>query len=480
MQQPIGRRAVIRLVSLCVVVPILCSCGDDDPITPLPPNLDDLAVSLAVEPATPLISEAVTATIRVSGGDARTALAAARIAWGWTEEYSYLFDDLGRVEVQLQFVALGEQQVRVRIQAGQQERVLSQTVQVRAGDGDGSLEMIPVAAGPFLRGDDQSAFSLQRPQRQIQLAAFALARTEVTNATFAQAIQWAASRGLVEAGPSPRFLIWTPIAGGEPQTILDLAASDLLWDGTNASVQPGRELCPVSGARWAGATTVCNWLSEMAGLEPCYTFTPSNPLHLYTVSCDFTRDGYRLPTEAEWEKAARGGLTLMPGPNPSPDRVFPWGQPDLHLRIDLNLDGDPPYPLEMYGSLRANVAAPLNANRPFGGPIFGGSLPVGSFPGGRGPYGHDDLQGNIAEWCHDWFGYGYYTTSPDTDPRGPDAVLPSIDDFKAFRGDSWYGPFIPGLNAFSVEEGCSKRRWATYHFSASFLGFRLARSMPAP
>jgi len=195
-----------------------------------------------------------------------------------------------------------------------------------------------------------------------------------------------------------------------------------------------------------------------------------------TVTCDFTRNGYRLPTEAEWEKAARGGLTLPSGTNATPDRFFPWGNDALYLRIDGNLDGDPPFPFDLYGSLRADVGAPLNASRPFTGPIFGGSLPVGSFPAGRGPYGHDDLMGNIAEWCNDWFGAGYYSDSPDVDPHGPESVLPSIDDFKVLRGDSWYGAYIPAMNAFSVEVGASKRRWATYHFSAPYLGFRVART----
>jgi formylglycine-generating enzyme required for sulfatase activity len=342
------------------------------------------------------------------------------------------------------------------------------------------LELLPIAAGPFLRGDDQSAFSLQRPQRQIQLSAFALARTEMTNATLAQAVAWAVARGLVQSAADARFLVSTFLPGGDPIVVLDLGASDLLWNGTAAVVIAGRELHPATGVRWVGAAAICNWLSSMEGLDPCYAFVISNPLHLYTVTCDFTRNGYRLPTEAEWEKAARGGLTVPAGTNPTPDRSFPWGNQELHFQIDGNLDGDPAYPLDLFGSLRANVAAPANANRPFTGPIFGGALPVGSFPGGRGPYGHDDLYGNAAEWCYDWFAFGYYADSPPDDPHGPDTVLPSIDDFKAFRGDSWYGPLIPALNAFSVELGGSKRRWATYHYSAPFLGFRVARSGMGP
>ncbi len=471
---------VVRATAFCAVVAFAAGCGDEGPATPLQPLLGDLALSLEVTPGAPLLSESVTARIRVAGGDAQAALGTARISWGWTEQYSYLFDDVGRVELQLQFFGGGDQQVRVRIQAGTEERILSQNVHVSVGDHDGSLEMIPITAGPFLRGDDQSAFSLQRPQRQLEISEFALARTEMTNATLAQAIQWAAARGLVQAAADPHFLVSTLAPGGDPTVVLALDASDLIWSGTAIMVRAGRDLYPATGVRWVGAAAVCNWLSSMEALEPCYTFVVSNPLHLYTVTCDFTRRGYRLPTEAEWEKAARGGLSLAAGTNPAPDRSFPWGNQDLHFHINENLDGDPAYPLDLYGSLRANVAAPPNANRPFNGPIFGGALPVGSFPGGRGPYGHDDLYGNAAEWCYDWFAFGYYVDSPADDPHGPDTVLPSIDDVKACRGDSWYGPLIPALNAFSVELGGSKRRWAPYPYSAPFLGFRVAESVAGP
>jgi formylglycine-generating enzyme required for sulfatase activity len=473
--RPVGRRAAGIVLSLALV----CACDDESPLAPIP-TLDDLDLALEVTPASPLISEAVTARIRLAQGDAAGALAGSPIAWGWTSDYAYLFDDRGRVEVELQFFAPGEQEVRVRIQRGTQERLLSQRVMVRTGTVDGSLLMITVAAGPFLRGLDQTAFASQRPQRQLELSAFGLARTEMTNAATVRVIDWALDQGFVSADPTGRFLLWTPAGGTQALIVIDFERSALRWNGTRAVPLPGRELHPVTGVHWAGAPAICNWLSVMDGYDPCYTFTASNPLHLYTVTTDFTRSGYRLPTEAEWEKAGRGGLVLPAGANPAPTRIYPWGDDPVLFRIEDNLDGDPQMSLDLYGSQRANVARRSSGSRLFSGPIFGGTLPVGSFPAGRGPYGHDDLFGNAAEWCNDWFAFGYYAEAPGVDPRGPESMYPSLDDFKSLRGDSWYGSLIPGLDAFSVEEGVAQRRWSAYHYAADFLGFRLARTLNVP
>ncbi|HZL85419.1 MAG TPA: SUMF1/EgtB/PvdO family nonheme iron enzyme [Candidatus Krumholzibacteria bacterium] len=475
------RPRVLLLVLNTVIAAALAGCGEDEPfIAAPPPPLDTLDLSLEVSSTSVLISEMVTARILVAGGDARSELASAVISWGWVEEYTYLFDDVGRTELDLQFLRIGEQEVRVRIQRNGEERLLSRPVTVRGGESDGSLEMIRVAAGDFLRGDTESAFSFQQPQRRIHVSEFALARTEMTNAALARAINWAAGLGRVERALNAPFLQWMPVPAGELQTILDLSKTNLAWNGSGVSVVPGRETYPVVGVRWYGMAAVCNWLSEMEGLEPCYTFTPSDPLHRYLVTCDLSRNGYRLPTEAEWEKAARGGLMLPAGVNDSPERNYPWGDEDLYFPIDDDLDDSSPTTLDLHGSLRANVAAPLHASRPLQRFLFGGTLPVGSFPNGRGPYGHDDLMGNVAEWCHDWFAPGYYGSSPDVDPTGPATVYPSLDDFKVLRGDSWFGTYIPQWDAFSVEEGGSKRRWAEYHYDASFVGFRVARSLPSP
>ena len=146
---------------------------------------------------------------------------------------------------------------------------------------------------------------------------------------------------------------------------------------------------------WYDATELCNWLSERSGLNPCYS------LALINTECDFDASGYRLPTEAEWEFAARGGIHsqgyLYAGSNYP--RTVGW--------YDANSQG---------------------YRRPVGQKL----------PNELGLY---DMSGNLREWCWDWYERDYYSVSPTGDPAGPELDLEHFADVNRVRRggsfDSW-------------------------------------------
>jgi formylglycine-generating enzyme required for sulfatase activity len=148
----------------------------------------------------------------------------------------------------------------------------------------------------------------------------------------------------------------------------------------------------------------------------------------WSEASDFcrTRDK-RLPTEAEWEKAARGDS----------GNLFPWGQ-------------RPPTPaLAMFGQYHVHEI-----------PIV---APVDSGEEGRSPYGLHHMAGNAAEWVEDWFGIDYYATMPDRNPQGP-----ANGRYKVVRGGSWKS--APALLRTATRSGASPNQ------RASTIGFRCARS----
>jgi formylglycine-generating enzyme required for sulfatase activity len=232
-------------------------------------------------------------------------------------------------------------------------------------------------------GDDD-----EEPEHQAYVSAFCIDLYEVTNAQYADALSWAAAHGYA-------FWSGSNVMQSRSHWTLFLEVSNVdcrvCRAGSVFAAEPGYEDHPVVEVSWYGAAAYCNWISLIDGLTPCYDTD--------TWKCDFSVNGYRLPTEAEWERAARGTRD---------ERTYPWGfdAPDCE---------------------RANCWQDRS------GGCVGGTAPVGSCPSGCSPYGLYDMAGNVWEWCNDWYDESYYRTSPERDPRGP-----SRGTYRVLRGGSWY------------------------------------------
>lgn len=242
--------------------------------------------------------------------------------------------------------------------------------------------MVPVPEGEFTRGSEEGENN-EKPERRIFLDAYEIGAYAVTNQEF---------KGFVEAGGYDTEEYWT--AEGWKWRLGESISEprywfDRQWNGANF---------PVVGVSWYEAAAYAQWLSKETG------------------------ENYRLPTEAQWEKAARG----------ADGRTYPWGNEfdkDLCNSIELGL---------------------------------GRISPVGLFPGGRSGYGCFDMAGNAWEWCADGYDGSYYKDSPAKNPKGP-----AGGSNRVIRGGSW------GLGARYCRAAC--RDWYRPGSWWGDGGFRLVR-----
>lgn len=177
--------------------------------------------------------------------------------------------------------------------------------------------------------------------------------------------------------------------------------SRIHWNDGSFGVTAGKEDHPVVMVSWYGAVAYANWRSAMEGRVPSYVGWSGN----------FAGNGYRLPTEAEWERAARGGQS-------NPYYRYPWGD---------TVDG--------------SMANYSDSGDPYESGSYPWTTPVGYYDGGQTPpgvdmangYGLYDIGGNVWEWCNDRYGaYLSCNPSPCDNPRGP-----GNGPYRVLRGGSW-------------------------------------------
>jgi formylglycine-generating enzyme required for sulfatase activity len=176
---------------------------------------------------------------------------------------------------------------------------------------------------------------------------------------------------------------------------------------------------PVEQVRWSDAVRFCNKRSELERLRPCYD--------LKTWKCDFEADGYRLPTEAEWEYACRAGASTAYffGDDPSKLRDYAW--------FDKNSGGHP---------------RPVGQKQP-------------------NAWGLYDICGNLWEWCNDFYKVDYYNESASIDPKGPEA-----GQTKVVRGGAWRFSAEKCRSAYRYNENPG---YADVCFGYDIYGFRCVR-----
>ncbi len=294
----------------------------------------------------------------------------------------------------------------------------------------GAQALIP--AGEFMMGNSfasNEGGADELPRHAVYVDTFFMDVTEVTNAQYTAALNWALSQGLVSVISNVVYKFNSGTSVPYCKTRAIAGFSGITWNGTGFVAVVDKQNHPMVEVTWHGAAAFCNWRSAMEGKPLSYDVS--------TWLCDFNSLGYRLPTEAEWEKAARGGAT---------GRRFPWSDQDTiqHARCNYYSSATHSYD-----------TSPTRGYHPlWGAGGYPGTSPVGFFDGslrlradwgwpaaatsyqtanGANGYGLHDMAGNVWEWCNDWYQSNYYSTNPPyINPRGP-----ASGSDRVYRGACW-------------------------------------------
>lgn len=271
-------------------------------------------------------------------------------------------------------------------------------------------DMALIPAGSFTMGDSLDGDSYAPPVT-VNVSAFLMGKNEVTKALWDEVRTWGASNGY----------------------------NDLAQGAGKAADHPAQTISWWDVVKW------CNARSQKEGLTPVYTVSGAVMKTGTTApSANWSANGYRLPTEAEWEKAARGGLS---------GKRFPWGDTISHSQANYYALSSFSYDLS--GSMNNYHPSYATGSTPY-------TSPVGAFAANA--YGLHDMAGNVWEWCWDWYGASTYSNaSGATDPRGANSGSGRVG-----RGGGW------GDDAFLCR--VALRYYDAPTVRNGGIGFRVARS----
>jgi formylglycine-generating enzyme required for sulfatase activity len=277
--------------------------------------------------------------------------------------------------------------------------------------------MARIPAGSFMMGDvADTNYDGDAAPTPVYVSALYLDQADVTYALWQQVYNWAITHGYS----------------------FDNVGSGL---GTNY---------PVQAVNWYDCVKWCNARSEMEGRMPAYYTTAAQTVVYRTGDIDLANSrvnwqaGYRLPTEAEWEKAARGGLS---------GQRFPWG--NTISQSQANYYGDPGYFSYDLG--------PAGNNTNFGTGAGPYTSPVKSFAANG--YGLYDMAGNEWQWCWDWYATPY---AGGSDPRGPTTGSFGLL-YRVQRGGFWNGAAVECRAAYRDD----------YYPNRSYSEFGFRSALPA-